>query len=196
MLNKPDLGSQSNINATSAESLGKQYIHPLARSGVRRSAMAYRISVCLFWLQNRFYSLVGVSIPVFFLVNSSRLLGTELALETLRSSLACTVNFLLETHCRFRVIHFLGATARYPGLDSGLRMARVLCMSVATLELCATEKADPEIDRGKRTRRTTVSLRPIKMASYPKLLPPSRLIRWRGKLGSFRRGLGEVYFAS
>ena len=51
---------------------------------------------------------------------------------------------------------------RYPGLESGLCMVRVLCTSVATFELCTTKKANLETNRGKRTGRTTVSLRSVK----------------------------------
>jgi hypothetical protein len=35
VFNEPDLGSQSNINATYAASLWKQYINPLASSGIQ-----------------------------------------------------------------------------------------------------------------------------------------------------------------
>jgi len=77
----------------------------------------------------------------------------------------------------------------YPGLDSGLCMVRVLCASVATFELCTTEKANPKTNRGKRTGHTTASLRSVKTVSYFKSLPSFRLSRWRRKPESFEQPL-------
>jgi hypothetical protein len=68
----------------------------------------------------------------------------------------------IVTHSHFRNNGFFqcyNTIYGYPGLDSGLCMVRVLCTSVATFELCATEKANPETNRGKRW---VVSLRSVK----------------------------------
>lgn len=75
----------------------------------------------------------------------------------------------IVTHSPFRGNEFsecYNTIYGYPGLDSGLCMVRVLCTSVATFELYTTEKTNPEINRGKRTGRTTVSSRSIQIVSY------------------------------
>lgn len=71
----------------------------------------------------------------------------------------------IVTHSHFRGNEFFqchNTIYRYPGLESGLCMVRVLCTSVVTFELCTTKKANLETNRGKRTGRTTVSLRSVK----------------------------------
>ena len=167
MFNEPDLGSQSNINATSRCRVFREAIRqPIGKVKYSDPSSPLNLAVCPGFQKFCLLVLVAKSILFHFSVLQSQLFF--LPTFRYRVGIGDFYDYLWQAHSHFadrnslsfqsnRFSQCYNTISGYPGMDSGLRIARVLCMSVATFELCVTKKADPELDRGKRPVRATIN---------------------------------------